>query len=118
MKVPKQKCHGLVASTALSLSLAVTSVGVPRVNAADFDWKQASGATLNVAFNQHPYADAIIQRLPQFKELTGIDVKHELTPEENYFDKVTTQLSAGTGGPSRYASSAFFTWGASRSASE
>ena len=37
--------------------------------------------------------------MPKFKELTGIDVKYELTPEENYFDKVTTQLSAGTGVP-------------------
>ncbi len=37
----------------------------------------------------------MIQRLPQFKELTGIDVKYELTPEENYFDKITTQLSGG-----------------------
>ncbi len=110
MKVSKQKCHGLVASTALSVSLAVTSVGVPRVNAADFDWKQASGTTLNVAFNQHPYADAIIQRLPQFKELTGIDVKHELTPEENYFDKVTTQLSAGTGVPDVFMTGAYQMW--------
>ena len=56
------------------------------------------------------YADAIIQRLPQFKELTGIDVKHELTPEENYFDKVTTQLSAGTGVPDVFMTGAYQMW--------
>ena len=81
MKVSKQKCHGISGKVRPSrlVSQSLRS-RVPRVNAADFDWKQASGTTLNVAFNQHPYADAIIQRLPQFKELTGIDVKHELTP--------------------------------------
>jgi hypothetical protein len=67
MKVLKQKRHNLVATTALSLSLAVTSLGVPRANAADFDWKQAQGSTINISFNQHPYADAIIQQLPKFK---------------------------------------------------
>ena len=100
MKALKQKRHALVASSILSLSLAAGALSVPQIaNAADFDWKQAGGTSLSISFNQHPYADAIIQRLPQFKELTGVDVKYELTPEENYFDKVTTQLSAATGVP-------------------
>ena len=70
-----------MASSVLSLTLAATSLSVvPMANAADFDWKQAAGRTsISVSFNQHPYADAMIQRLPQFKELTGIDVKYELT---------------------------------------
>jgi multiple sugar transport system substrate-binding protein len=110
MKVLKQKRHNLVATTALSLSLAVTSLGVPRANAADFDWKQAQGSTINISFNQHPYADAIIQQLPKFKEQTGIDVKYELTPEENYFDKVTTQLSAGTGVPDVFMTGVYQMW--------
>jgi hypothetical protein len=71
MKAIKQKRHSLVASSVLSLTLAVTALSVPRIaNAADFDWKQAAGTSISVSFNQHPYADAIIQRLPQFKELT------------------------------------------------
>ena len=110
MKLSKHACHGLVAKTALSLSLAVTSLGIPRVDAADFDWKQAEGKTISISFNQHPYADAIIQRLPQFKEQTGIDVKYELTPEENYFDKVTTQLSAATGVPDVFMTGVYQMW--------
>jgi multiple sugar transport system substrate-binding protein len=110
MKVPKQN-HGLVATSVLSLSLTVASLSVPRVaNAADFDWKQAQGTTLTISLNQHPYADAIVQRLPQFKELTGIDVKYEFTPEENYFDKVTTQLSAGTGVPDVFMTGVYQMW--------
>jgi multiple sugar transport system substrate-binding protein len=96
MKGLKQKRHGLVASSVLSITLALTALSVPRnANAQGFDWKQAQGTSIMVSLNQHPYANAIVDQLPKFKELTGIDVKYELIPEENYFDKVTMQLSAG-----------------------
>jgi multiple sugar transport system substrate-binding protein len=85
--------------------------GALRANAADFDWKQAQGATLNVFFSQHPYADAIIQQLPKFKDLTGIEVKYDLTPEENYFDQLTTQLSSGTGVPDVFMTGVYQMWG-------
>jgi multiple sugar transport system substrate-binding protein len=110
MKVPKHKRHGLVVTTALSFGLAVSPLSIPRADAADFNWKQEQGKTINVSFNQHPYADAIIQQLPKFKELTGIDVKYELTPEENYFDKVTTQLSAATGVPDVFMTGVYQMW--------
>ena len=102
--------HGLAVTTALSLTLAATSLSVQRSDAADFDWKQANGTTINVSLNQHPYANAIIDQLPKFKELTGIDVKYELTPEENYFDKITTQLSAGTGVPDVFMTGVYQMW--------
>ncbi len=99
-----------MATTALSFGLAVSPLSIPRAKAADFNWKQEQGKTISVSFNQHPYADAIIQQLPKFKELTGIDVKYELTPEENYFDKVTTQLSAGTGVPDVFMTGVYQMW--------
>jgi multiple sugar transport system substrate-binding protein len=107
MRVPRQKRRSLVA---LSLSLALTSLGVPRTSAEDFNWKQAQGSTLNVSFTQHPYADAIIQQLPQFEELTGIDIKYELTAEENYFDKITTQLPSGSGVPDVFMTGPYQMW--------
>ena len=109
MKFSREKCHGLGAILLLTLAAALLSVA-PMVSAADFDWKQAQGATISVSFNQHPYADAMIQRLPQFKELTGIVVKYELTPEESYFDKITTQLSGGTGVPDVFMTGAYQMW--------
>ncbi len=75
-----------------------------------FDWKQAAGTKINVSLNQHPYAEAIIQRLPVFKELTGIDVQYELTPEENYFDKVTTALSSSSGNPDVFMTGIYQMW--------
>ena len=99
-----------MATTALSFGLAVSPLSIPRANAADFNWKQEQGKTISISFNQHPYADAIIQQLPKFKELTGIDVKYELTPEENYFDKVTTQLSAATGVPDVFMTGVYQMW--------
>jgi multiple sugar transport system substrate-binding protein len=110
MKPLRPNSHGLAVTTALSLTLAATSLSVPRADAADFDWKQANGTTINVSLNQHPYANAIVDQLPKFKELTGIDVKYELTPEENYFDKITTQLSAGTGVPDVFMTGVYQMW--------
>ena len=75
-----------------------------------FDWKQASGTKITVALNQHPYAEAIIQRLPVFKEMTGIDVQYEITPEENYFDKVTTALSSASGNPDVFMTGIYQMW--------
>ncbi|MBV8900203.1 MAG: sugar ABC transporter substrate-binding protein [Verrucomicrobia bacterium] len=97
----------------LLIAAALCAAGLPsggRLQAAGFDWKQASGTKITVAFNQHPYADAIIQRLPQFKELTGIDVSYEVTPEENYFDKVTTNLSASSGVPDVFMTGVYQMW--------
>jgi multiple sugar transport system substrate-binding protein len=93
-----------------SAILAAGSFETARADDTKFDWKQASGAKITIAFNQHPYADAIIQRLPQFKELTGIDVQYEITPEEQYFDKVTTGLSSGSGTPDVFMTGIYQLW--------
>jgi multiple sugar transport system substrate-binding protein len=93
-----------------SLCAAILVGASARAEDSKFDWKQASGSKLSIAFNQHPYADAIIQQLPKFKELTGIDVTHEVTPEENYFDKVTTSLSAKTGTPDVFMTGVYQMW--------
>jgi multiple sugar transport system substrate-binding protein len=100
----------LIARSAVMVTLTLLSLGSARAQESKFDWKQASGSKITIAFNQHPYADAIIQRLPQFKELTGIDVQYEITPEENYFDKVTTQLSSASGNPDIFMTGVYQMW--------
>jgi multiple sugar transport system substrate-binding protein len=99
-----------VALFAVSLFTAILTGASARAEDSQFDWKQASGAKITIAFNQHPYADAIIQQLPKFKELTGIDVAHEVTPEENYFDKLTSSLSAKTGTPDVFMTGVYQMW--------
>lgn len=75
-----------------------------------FDWQQFSGQEIEVLLNQHPYAEAIIKRLPEFEKLSGIKVKYSITPEENYFDKLTTALNARNGKPDVYMTGSYQLW--------
>jgi multiple sugar transport system substrate-binding protein len=109
MKIRSPKLRPVSAPFLAALSTAALA-SLACAQSANFDWKQATGTKINVSLNQHPYADAIIQRLPQFKELTGIDVQHEVTPEENYFDKITTQLSSASGVPDVFMTGVYQMW--------
>lgn len=75
-----------------------------------FDWKRFKGEEINVMLNQHPYAEAIIKRLPEFEKLTGIKVKYSVTPEESYFDKLTTALNAKNGNPDVFMTGSYQLW--------
>lgn len=75
-----------------------------------FSWDMAKGTTIKVLFNQHPYADAIIKKLPEFESKTGIKVQYSVTPEENYFDKVTTSLNSKSGDPDLFMTGAYQIW--------
>lgn len=75
-----------------------------------FSWDMASGSTIEVMFNQHTYAEAIIQKIPEFEKLTGIKVEYALTPEENYFDKLTTALNSRSGNPDLFMTGAYQIW--------
>ena len=79
-------------------------------NAEDFDWKNYEGTTLNVMFNEHNYSKAVIEKIPEFEELTGIKVKYSSTPESNYFDKLNTSLSSRSGTPDVYMTGAYQVW--------
>src|SRR5215475_10260288 len=41
--------------------------------AADFDWKKHNGTKLKLLLNKHPYVDALVADLGNFKSLTGMD---------------------------------------------
>lgn len=75
-----------------------------------FDWKAHEGTTLNVMFNQHTYANAVIEKLPEFEARTGITVQYSVTPEENYFDKLTTALNSRSGNPDIFMTGAYQVW--------
>ena len=74
---------------------ALLSVSVAATSAQEFNWRQFEGTSLKLLLNQHPYQQALVGELPKFTELTGIDVTYDVFPEQNYFDKVTIDLSAG-----------------------
>jgi multiple sugar transport system substrate-binding protein len=79
----------VVAFTVFSGQITVTTAQ------GTFDWKSQSGKSLKLLLNQHPYQQALVAELPKFEEMTGIKVTYDVFPEQNYFDKVTIDLSAG-----------------------
>jgi multiple sugar transport system substrate-binding protein len=98
----------------LGLGVAATSFFVNQAMttalAADFDWKKFNGTKLKLLLNKHPYADAMIADLDNFRSLTGMDVTFDVFPEDVYFDKVTAALSAGGSEYDAFMTGAYMTW--------
>ena len=78
--------------------------------AADFDWMKHKGKTVNLLLNKHPYTDAMVADLDNFKSLTGMDVKYDVFPEDVYFDKVTAALSSRSSQYDAFMTGAYQTW--------
>ena len=81
-----------------------------RALAAGFDWQQHKGKTVSLLLNKHPYTDAMIADLDHFKQLTGINVKYDVFPEDVYFDKVGAALSSGSDQYDAFMTGAYQTW--------
>jgi len=97
---------GVTAATAgVLVNLAST-----QALAGEFDWKKHSGTTVKLLLNKHPYTDAMIADLDNFKQLTGMDVKYDVFPEDVYFDKVTAALSSGSSEYDAFMTGAYMTW--------
>ncbi len=99
-----------------ALGLSASSAGIilnmqaSQALAADFDWKQHTGKTVKLLLNKHPYADAMIANLDNFKALTGMNVEYDIFPEDVYFDKVTAALSSGSSEYDVFMTGAYMTW--------
>ena len=99
-----------------ALGLTASSAGVfmnmhaTQALAADFYWKKHSGKTVKLLLNKHPYADAMIANLENFKALTGMEVVYDIFPEDVYFDKVTAALSSGSTEYDAFMTGAYMTW--------
>src|SRR4029079_9185785 len=94
---------GLAGAAAVSLPvLSACGVGgkTNAPNGADavsggFDWKKASGSTINILQTPHPSQKSYQPLLKEFTELTGINVNIDLVPEADYFTKLNTELAGG-----------------------
>jgi len=78
--------------------------------AADFDWTKFKGTKLHLLLNKHPYADAMIADIDNFKKMTGIEVTWDIFPEDVYFDKVTAALSSKSSQYDAFMTGAYMTW--------
>jgi multiple sugar transport system substrate-binding protein len=100
---------GKLGITAASANFMLNAAAT-RALAADFDWKKFNGSKVHLLLNKHPYADAMIADLPNFKTLTGIDVTYDIFPEDVYFDKVTAALSSKSPQYDAFMTGAYMTW--------
>src|SRR3954447_1113730 len=78
--------------------------------AADYDWQAQKGTAIKLLLNKHPYADAMIADIENFKKLTGIEVSYDVFPEDVYFDKVTAALSSKSDQYDAFMTGAYMTW--------
>lgn len=81
-----------------------------RAYAADFDMMSQKGKAIKLLLNKHPYADAMIADLDNFKQASGIDVSYDIFPEDVYFDKVTAALSSRNSEYDAFMTGAYQTW--------
>src|SRR5438876_11648863 len=100
---------GKLGISAAAANLMLNAAGT-RAMAADFDWKKFSNSKLHLLLNKHPYADAMIADLGNFKSMTGMDVTYDIFPEDVYFDKVTAALSSKSGQYDAFMTGAYMTW--------
>ena len=93
------------AAAMLSAALLISAA-----SAQSFNWKQASGQGITVMLNQHPYQAAIVKKIKAFTALTGVTVDYTVTPEENYFDKVSSALKAKDGSADVFMTGIYQSW--------
>ncbi|WP_340301889.1 ABC transporter substrate-binding protein [Roseobacter sp. HKCCD7870] len=96
-------------STALASTL-VNAAATRALAQNGFNWRAHEGTTIKLLLNQHPYTDAMIANIENFKSLTGMNVEYDVFPEDVYFDKVTAALSSGSSEYDAFMSGAYMTW--------
>ncbi|MEP2027642.1 MAG: extracellular solute-binding protein [Paracoccaceae bacterium] len=101
---------GSMGITAATAGVLVNAAATRALAQNGFDWKKHSGTTVKLLLNKHPYADALIANLDNFKEMTGMEVEYDVFPEDVYFDKVTAALSSGSSEYDAFMTGAYMTW--------
>ncbi len=95
----------------VSAGFLMNTIGTRALAASDsFNWQRHKGKTVRVLLNKHPYADALVANLENFKQLTGMNVEYDIFPEDVYFDKVTSTLTSGSSQYDVFMTGAYQTW--------
>ena len=63
--------------------------------AADAEWGQFQGQSIHVLLTEHPATEVIERRIPEFEELTGIQVELEVLTESQHRLKRYTEFLSG-----------------------
>ncbi len=76
----------------------------------DFHWRTAEGERIEILLSQHPYAEAMIQKIPEFEALTGIAVSYHIIQEEAYFTELMDRLGSRRNQPDLFMTGAYQLW--------
>ena len=82
----------------------------PQTVPGPFRWDRASGQTIKVSLNKHPFSESIAPQLEEFSRLTGIRVELNILSEEEYRDKMIIELSSGSGSVDIFMTGPYTTW--------
>lgn len=78
------------------LVLSVIAAGFVSLGVAqEFDWRRFEGTEIRFMMNQHPFTDFLAPLVPEFEELTGIDVTLETFPEDQFRQRRLLEASSG-----------------------
>ncbi len=95
---PAQQASPTTAAPKPAGTVAPAAAGTSAPAAAgSFDWMKYKGTQIRLLANAHPWTDSIKPQLGDFEKLTGIKVVEEDLPETQFRQKMTTELSQGTG---------------------
>ena len=72
---------------------------------ATINWRAYEGETLRLLLLEHSATDALKPHLDEFTELTGIEVKLETLPENEYNKKLLVEFNSGANPPDVFMSS-------------
>ncbi|MEX2536261.1 MAG: sugar ABC transporter substrate-binding protein [Trueperaceae bacterium] len=78
-----------------TLVLFVVLLSGGMVTAQEFDWRQFEGEEIRFMMNQHPFTDFLEPLVPEFEELTGIDVTLESYPEDQFRQRRLLEVGSG-----------------------
>lgn len=78
-------------------SIAVITVPATMAVSQEFDWKSRNGDSVNVLLVSHQFVESLKPLVPEFEELTGIDVNLEVLAEQAANEKLLADLSSKAG---------------------
>src|SRR3954451_9168595 len=87
----------IAAGPAILRQTMAQDVDLAAYKSAKIDWQQATGETITVAVIPASYFENLITVAPQFKALTGIDVRFEKIPPAQIRQKSVIDLTSKTG---------------------
>ena len=86
----------IVGGPAILRRAVAQDVDLAPYKSAKIDWQQVSGETITVAVIPASYFENLITIAPQFKALTGIDVRFEKIPPAQIRQKSVIDLTSRT----------------------